>query len=36
MRLAGITEHVVVALKGNGKKIKNGGEALKNTLFSQK
>ena len=35
MRLAGITEHLV-ALKGNGKKIKNGGEALKNTLFRQK
>ena len=25
-----------MALKGNGKTIKNGGEALKNTLFGQK
>ena len=35
MRLAGVIEHLV-ALKDNGKTIKNGGEALKNTLFSQK
>ena len=35
MRLAEVMEHLV-ALKSNGKTIKNGGEALKNTLFSQK
>ena len=35
MRLAGVMEHLV-ALRGNGKTIKYGGEALKNILFSQK
>ena len=35
MRLVRVMEHLV-ALKGNGKTMKNGGDALKNTLFSQK
>ena len=34
-RLAGVREHLVVS-KGNRQTIKNGEEALKNTLFSQK
>ena len=34
-RLAGVREHLV-ASKGNRQMIKHGGEALKNTLFSQK
>ena len=34
-RLAGVREHLM-ALKSNEKQYKSAGEALKNTLFSQK